>query len=85
MNTLLLFNTMEDFNTWHAQVNSELGYPNQETKTDQYTEGNLHPDAEDDRVVCWADDNCPSELLSGQTEKTLEWVKGEGWFPDPEE
>ena len=32
------FDTQSDFDTWHAKVNAELGYPNVETGTIQYTQ-----------------------------------------------
>lgn len=32
------WNTEADFNSWHTALNDQLGYPNQETGTYQYTE-----------------------------------------------
>ena len=32
------FETLEDFDNWHVQINAKLGYPNEETQTKEYTQ-----------------------------------------------
>lgn len=74
------FNNEIAFNEWHNLVNEQLGYPNEDTRTDTYTSSIKLENKEN--VICVVDDKCPEELL-GEI-KTLEDVKLLGFFCESE-
>ncbi len=59
----LVFDDLIDFNIWHTKVNKHFGYPNKETKTEQYTEAITNET--NNKVICNFDEKAPSELLEG--------------------
>lgn len=56
-----IFENEEEFKNWHNQVNQHFGYPNEERKTLQYTEGKKH--LTDDRYYCFVDNFLPQQFV----------------------
>jgi len=70
--SFLIFNDVDEFNIWQNQVNTALDYPDENIKTQQYT--NLLPTANNE-IICPIDDKCPSELLENKVQYTYDDIK----------
>lgn len=68
----LKFNTQEDFDIWHSQINQALGYPNNLTKTYQYT--NILP-TNDGTIICLIEERCPIQYLQERLQYNYEEIK----------
>ncbi len=54
---ILFFDTIKNFDIWHAKVNKHFGYPNIKTKTEKYTNAILNN--KDNTVLCKVDIKLP--------------------------
>lgn len=91
--TYLVFNNLNDYNNWIADIDAYYGFPKKNknaitkqidykaqgtvTYTDPITRSGTNS------VVAFIEYNCPQQFIDGQVTKTRDELVALGWFADP--
>jgi hypothetical protein len=67
----LIFDTIDEFNTWHNLINLALNYPDENSKTQNYT--GLLP-TKNGENICMIDKSCPQEFINNRIVYEYEYI-----------